>query len=469
MPPLALSCRQHPATEPATQRLQVTTAGDLIVTTPARAFTPATADGSGLSSDVTRISVDESQRGPSITHFGGAFNEQGWEALSVLSAADREAALRSLFDRETGLGLDYCRLPIGASDFAVDRYTLDESPGDYEMAAFSVARDRLRLIPYVKAALQVRPDLKFWASAWTPPTWMKSPATFDGGAFRDEPAIYEAYALYLARFVESYAAEGIAVDMVVPQNEPQELTRYPSCGWTPAQYITFLRDHAGPLFQKRGLTTRLFVGTINRDHWDLMSVLRDPGAARYVSGVAIQWHALAHASAVRELRPDLPIMQSETECGNNHWQPGFNPDRAGNDFDYAAHTWRRLHDFFRAGASSYMLWNLVLDEQGKNIDSEQPWPQNSPVVVERSTKRVVHTPMYWATKHFSHLVARGAQVVASTGYADQIAFLNPNGTLVVQVMNVTDQPLALSIERGDRARPLTLPARSFGSLLLPPS
>jgi glucosylceramidase len=257
--------------------------------------------------------------------------------------------------------------------------------------------------------------------------------------------------------------------MVVPQNEPQELTHYPSCDWMPQQYVTFLRDHAGPLFKQRGLKTRLFLGTINRDNWDVGRVLRDPGAAPYIAGVAVQWMGIAHLEKVRALRPELPIMQSETECGNNHWQPGFDPVKAHNDFAYAVHTWRKFREFFAAGASSYMLWNMVLDEQGKNIDSQRPWPQNSAIVVDRSSRSVTYTPMFWATKHFSHLVARGAQLVASSSaHQDQIAFRNPDGTVVVELMNANDAALSLNVIVGGQTRAVSLPGRSFASLLVPP-
>lgn len=232
---------------------------------------------------------------------------------------------------------------------------------------------------------------------------MKTNGAFDGGAFKDDPSVYAAYALYLARFVESYRAEGIDVSMVVPQNEPGQLTRYPSCDWTPAQYVTFIRDHLGPTFQRRSLSTQIFAGTKNTEDWDIMAVLKDRGAARFIAGAA-----LSQVAPVQAAFPSLTVMQSETECGNNHWQPGFNPERAPNDFKYAAHTFRKLRAFIAAGASSYMLWNLVLDEQGKNIDSERPWPQNAAIIVDRKTQQVTLTPMYWVTKHFSALLQPAA-------------------------------------------------------------
>lgn len=443
-------------------------AASCVLTTPATPFARSTipAESAGGGADVT---VDEARPAQVIDAFGGAFNEQGWDALSVLDETTRAAALRLLFDAREGLALDWCRTPIGASDYAMSRYTLNETPGDIEMAHFSVARDEERLIPFIRAALAVRPDLKLWGSAWTPPTWMKTNRDFDGGAMRDEPAIYAAYARYLLKFVEAYRARGIDVTMVVPQNEPGQLTHYPSADWRPAQYVTFLRDHLGPLLRARSPATRIFVGTINRADWDVASVLGDPGVSPFVSGVALQWGGLAHLPRIRAAFPALYVMQSETECGNHHWEPGFDPERPPNDFSYAAHTWRKIRDYLGGGASSYMLWNLVLDEQGKNLDSRRPWPQNAALVVDRATRELRITPMYWATRHYSALVERGARLVATEGgYPDRIAFVNPDGDLVVELMNAAERPVALTVAARGRTHRVTLPSRSFASLLLSP-
>jgi len=72
-----------------------------------------------------------------VEGFGGAFNEKGWHALSVLDERQRRDVMRRLFDPAEGLGFSVCRVPIGASDYALDRYTLNEAAGDYEMKQFS--------------------------------------------------------------------------------------------------------------------------------------------------------------------------------------------------------------------------------------------------------------------------------------------------------------------------------------------
>ena len=133
-------------------------------------------------------------------------------------------ALKLLFDARDGANFVYGRLPVGASDYAMSWYTLAETANDYAMANFSIARDREKLIPYIKAALQVRPDIHLWASPWILPPWMKD----SGGNMKSDAQTQGAYALYLAKFVEEYGKEGLKIEAIHPQNEPG----YAQVKWT---------------------------------------------------------------------------------------------------------------------------------------------------------------------------------------------------------------------------------------------
>ena len=102
-----------------------------------------------------------------------------------------------------GLALNICRNLIGASDYAITPYSLDDTPGDYVMAHFSIARDREKLVPFIKAVQGIRPDLKVWVVPWSPPTWMKT----NGPINTDNNGYIKA----------------------IPQNEPTQATGYPGC------------------------------------------------------------------------------------------------------------------------------------------------------------------------------------------------------------------------------------------------
>ena len=100
---------------------------------------------------------------------------------------DRDAAIRLLYGAD-GARFAFGRIPIGASDYAMDRYTLDETPDDTALADFSIDRDMEKLIPYVKAAQAVKGNIRFWASPWTPPTWMKQGPFSSGNGSRRSTA-----------------------------------------------------------------------------------------------------------------------------------------------------------------------------------------------------------------------------------------------------------------------------------------
>lgn len=412
------------------------------------------------------LTVVESTVYQQVDGFGGAFNEQGWDALAALDQGGREQALRLLFDSEDGARFRFGRLPIGASDYALDRYTLDDVAGDYAMEQFSIERDRRLLIPYVRAALAVQPALRLWASAWTPPPWLKTNGAYDSGAMRDEPTALGAYALYLARFVESYRAEGLTVQAVHVQNEPAQLTRYPSCLWTPELIRDFVRDHLGPTFEARGVPAEIWLGTLNTaDPRYAGVVLEDAGARRHVRGIGVQWGALAITADLAASFPGLPLMQTETVCGNHPWEPGFDPDRPPNDHAYGELTCGRILAYLRAGVRSYMAWNMVLDAEGRNLDSERPWPQNALLVVDRQSRRLAETAAYWAFRHFSSFVDVGAVRVGLTGtYADAIAFRNPGGGLVVVLQNAANQPRTLTLGARGELLEVDLPARGWATV-----
>ncbi len=414
--------------------------------------------------------VDLSSPKQEIDGFGGAFNEKGWKALLLLTPEERDEVLKELFDPEEGAKFNICRVPIGASDYAISRYTLDETKDDFNMEDFSIERDKEYLIPYINAALKYKTDLKIWGSVWTPPTWMKTNGAFDSGEMKDNDQVYEAFALYLARFVEEYKDENIDIYAVAVQNEPTINTNYPSCLWTPEQFLIFIRDYIGPLFEERNMETEIMLGTIqDGDYYAYPeTVLSDPVANSYVSIVGFQWEGLNSVAKTSSEYPDKKIMQTETECGNFHWKPGFDPDRPQNDWAYGIYTWNKVKSYFDEGVNSYLLWNMVLDEEGKSIDSERPWPQNAAVVVDKNTKKVIYTPMFYAFKHFTFFVDPGARYITVNSLADNtIAFLNPNGELIIVLQNDEQNPKDLNICIGEYAFTITLPEMSWSTLTVP--
>ena len=408
-----------------------------------------------VTSGTADLNVDKNTTYQRWDGFGGTFNEMGWDALSVVTAADIANAMKLLFDPNEGANFVYGRLPLGASDYSMSWYTLDDTAGDYAMDKFSIDRDRQKLIPFIKEALKARSDIHLWASPWVVPSWMMDSSS----NMKSDAQTLGAHALYMARFVEEYAKEGLKIEAIHPQNEPG----YGRVHWTQANLITFMKTYLGPKLVERNLTTQVWCGTMSKadgggyDQAIAVATAADADAMKYVKGFGLQWNlqdAVATLAATK-----VPIMQTEHRCGNYnfdspYWDKSrYSSSKAQNDHVYGEESWQIIRDWIVAGVNSYNAWNMVLDTVGKSLDA---WPQDALLVVDRSTKKLIVTPAYYVFRHFSYYIAVGATRVATTTGSDAykgankttygagkatydgvnaFAFKNPDGAVVVQVYN----------------------------------
>jgi glucosylceramidase len=412
------------------------------------------------------VLVEQSTTYQTIDGFGGCFNELGWAALGKASASDRQKVLSDLFG-DDGCAFNLARVPIGASDFALDGYSLDDTAGDLELKSFSLARDEKNLIPYIKAAMEVRPTLRVWGSPWSPPTWMKTNNGIGGGSLKWEPATLRSYATYLARWVEDYRAAGVNVYGLVPQNEPNITNVYPTCLWTAAQLREFIADYLGPTLRDRKTEVELWLG-LNGDPLNggedpnnrLGTVLKDATASAFLTGIEFQYDSKQQMCTARDQYPTKKLMQGETECkgGANSWGD-------------AQSLYSLMKRYLECGANAYFLWNVVLDETGS---SSWGWKQNASITVNRSTGKVTYNGEYYVMRHFSQFVKPGAKRVLSSGtFAGKIAFVNPDGSAVIVLSNATAQTdevvLTVKGRAGGDTIKVSLPAQSMNTIVVGPA
>ena len=191
------------------------------------------------------IRVDDSTTYQGVLGLGSSLEHSTCYNLSLLPPERRERVLESLVHPDRGIGMNLMRICIGTSDFAPGPfYTYNDLPPgeeDPQLARFSIERDRDYVLPVLKAAQRLNPQLRFFASPWTPPPWMKTNGRYGGGSLR--PECYPYFAEYLARFVEAYRREGIEIHSLTIQNEPEfGPEQYPSCLWTAKQQRDFIRE-----------------------------------------------------------------------------------------------------------------------------------------------------------------------------------------------------------------------------------
>jgi glucosylceramidase len=396
----------------------------------------------------------DGRRFQTMMGFGGCFNELGWRALQWLPEQQRQIVMREMFDAE-GCAFNMGRVPMGANDFALNWYSANETDGDFAMKHFSLERDHKAVIPFAKAAMQYQPGLEIFASPWSPPTWMKYPPVYNYGKLRWEKDVLEAYALYFVRFVQGYREAGLNVRQVHVQNEPDSNQKFPSCCWTGAELRDFIRDHLGPRFKAEGLDCEIWLGTIERADFDawVNVALSDPAARAFISGVGFQWAGQGAVQRTYDSYPELPILQTESECGDGQ-----------NSWAHAHHVFGLIRHYIANGAAGYLYWNLLLQPGG---ESTWGWPQNSlyTVTPDGQLKR---NPELFVMRHASSTVTAGSVRLGISGplAGDALAFSRPDGATVILVANPLEQERTLELETPHGFVSAKLEPRSFNSLTI---
>ncbi|MDD5674175.1 MAG: glycoside hydrolase family 30 beta sandwich domain-containing protein [Chitinivibrionales bacterium] len=403
------------------------------------------------------IVIDTTAKYQVMDGFGGAFNEMGWKPMLKLGQALRDSVMRELFG-PSGCNYTFCRMPIGACDFAYGYYSLDDHAGDYAMTNFSIARDSLLLIPFIRAAMAANPHLRVWGSPWTPPIWMKSNNSFactGTNSIAMNAQTLTAYALYLEKAVKAYQAAGLDFFALFFQNEPYACQNFPSCLWTGTDMRDFIKLYLGPKFKADNINCQLWTPTVNNGSYTdaFAPMLDDTACSKYLTGVGFQWAGINALPTVYQLHPEKKLWGTESECmtGQNSWAD-------------AVYIFGRMVLYFRGGCGNYMQWNMILD---KSALSFWNWSQNSMITVDTIAGTVVFTPEFYMTKHFTNAVLPNARRVKISGgfnnsAQDYQAFLNPDGQVIVVVMN-TGADAAVKIRVGGLMITPTLPASSFNT------
>ena len=409
------------------------------------------------------IRVDPSQRFQSMVGFGAAITDASAILIHGLPADRRKALLAELFGRRgDGLGLSFTRLTVGASDFSPTHYSFDDSPGnvpDPKLEYFSIAPARAAVLPTARAALAINPDLKVMISPWSAPAWMKTSRSLIKGKL--DPGAYRAFALYFVRTIQAFAREGVPVDLLSIQNEPDfEPDNYPGMRMSPADRAAVIGGHLGPMLAARGIKTRILDWDHNWDKPEMpLGTLADPVARRYIAGVA--WHCyggeVAAQSKVRDAHPDKDVWF--TECSGGEWAPEF-------DETLAWMTKNLIIGTTRHWARGVLLWNLALDlNHGPHLGGCGDC--RGVVTIDPASGQVTRNVEYYVLGHASRFVRPGAVRIASdsgVSAVDTAAFLNPDGTIALIALNGAKEARAISVSDGTRNWSLGLPAGAVATL-----
>jgi glucosylceramidase len=364
----------------------------------------------------------------------------------------RQAVMEELFDPVKGIGVSFLRNPMGASDLARFHYSYDDMPPgqeDPKLERFSIDHDRADILPLLKQALRISPQIRMMGSPWSAPGWMKTSGSMIGGSLRKEA--YPAFALYFRKYVEAYAAEGVPVHYVSMQNEPLYVPKdYPGMSVTAAEQTEFLKHYLLPELDAARMSVRVLVYDHNWDRPDYPEqVLRDSviaGSPR-VAGTAWHWYGgtAGAMTVVHQLDPKRG--QYVTEASGGTWIE----DQVKADFEAIVHSMRNW-------ARAFVKWGLALNERrGPNAGGCNTC--TGLIEVNEQTGEVRKTIDYYTLGHFSKFVRPGAVRVYSTNAPGVItaAFVNRDRSRVLVVFNETRAEKRFQVEWRGRWMELALP------------
>lgn len=428
--------------------------------------------------------IDDSVRHQTMLGFGASFNEAGMICLNSLDMPEQEKVLAALFDVKHGAGFTAMKTVIGGTDFmsAGPFYTHNDTPGDVEMKNFSIKRDLEPngLVPYIKRSMK-HGSFLLQATMDYPPDWM----LFDLETNQDvNPKYFDALALYYLRYLEEYQKQGITIDYLALFNEPTDVyTKIPF-----KKIGELIKNHVGPLFDKHGVKVRLQAAEVVDRGKALLrypELLDDPEVSKYISSIpyhGYDWRRKEQPSRANQYRanefipiielarryPHLPLWMSEI-CHYNWGTPWVNP-LPRYEFADGDHWGHQLFQDIAAGASAWTYWNMILDETGgpwlvSKVHGDPEINHQQPVViVNRRTKEVTYTGLYYYLAHFSKFVRPGAVRIAANGRVPDVrslAFEGPDGKVVVQLMNSGTATTTVQVAWRGRIIDLQLPRYSI--------
>ncbi|HEY8271875.1 MAG TPA: glycoside hydrolase family 30 beta sandwich domain-containing protein, partial [Pseudobdellovibrionaceae bacterium] len=386
------------------------------------------------SENPTIVKIDTAILHQSMIGFGGNITESCLENLKKLSPSDKENFFKIFFDQKSGAGFSYLRVPIGANDFSIGDYSLNDTPGnkpDPQLKLYNPKKLQV-FIQFIQEAKKYNPDIKLIMTPWTAPAWMKDTKSLKGGQIKKK--YYRAYSDYLIKTINEFESKGIKIDQMTILNEPligyaKEHWDFPQTYMSPQDQSHFIQDSLLP--KLKGKQTKLLIHDHNWDNAHAADpVFADNKQNPAVQGIAYHCYGGSLSDLQKNLKnhPGVPAFNTECTSSLNHHSDE-------DTFNWWQDT--QSLDAIKSGISGSLGWNLCLDEKGG--------PQNNGcedcrglMTIDSKTSAMTLNPEFKALATTSRVLDSGSIMIdskESNPQATSIAFKNPDGSLSMVLKN----------------------------------
>ncbi|MBP1965505.1 glycoside hydrolase family 3 N-terminal domain-containing protein [Paenibacillus aceris] len=400
----------------------------------------------------TTINIDPNKQYQTMTGMGSSMEESTIFNITKMSDAKQNELLTKLVSPIAGIGMSMTRVTIGTADFTSRQfYSYDDMPAgqtDPSLTHFSIQKDiDYGIIPVLKKIVAINPDMKFFASPWSPPGWMKTTDSMIKGSVKNEylPVLAD----YYVKFIQAYKAQGINISAMTLQNEPLLEIEYPSTKM-PWQQEAELSKLLHQKLAAAGLDVKIWI--FDHNFSDTMNypapLLADAANRDAVDGTAFHDYGgdPSMMSQLHDLYPGENIYLTERAIWGT----------AGAD---------RMAQYFRNWAKSYNSWVIMLDS---DIATHQWVGTPDPTMVIQDSSNPNNywlTPEYYMLGNYSKFVKpdyiRIDSTYGSKDHVTNVSFMSPDKkTIVSIVVNQTDTVQTFKLVSDGTQVAAQIPAKS---------
>jgi glucosylceramidase len=303
--------------------------------------------------------------------------------------------------------------------------------------------------------LKINPKIKLMATPWSAPTWMKTNQNSKGGSLK--PEFYTVYAAYFVKYIEAMKAQGIPIDAITIQNEPENPNNNPSMVMKATEQAAFIKNHLGPAFKTNNIATKIVIFDHNCDNPGYpTAILDDKDAKAFVDGSAFHLYAgnINALSTVRNAHPDKNVYFTEQ----------FTSSKGDFGGDLGWHMRNVIVGATRNWAKVVLEWNLA-----NNLSMGPYTPGGCTECLGALTVGTDYTRnvSYYIVAHLSKFVPAGSIRIKSgtVNNLQNVAFRTPAGKKVLLVYNENAAAQTFNINFNGKIAPVILQGNSAGTFV----
>lgn len=395
-----------------------------------------TGTGTGRAAASAVITVNDQVSYQQIAGFGASEAFGQAQALRQAPPALQQKVLSLLYSTASGAGLTILRNQISADSGTTIEPTAPASPGAkpayLPLSAVADDQGQLWLAQTIRKQYGVT---NVFADAWSAPAFMKTnKSAINGGTLCGVPGATcasgdwrQAYANYLVQYAKDYAAAGIPLSYVGPENEADLSRPYDTMLLSPEQNADFLH-YFGPALARSGTGAK--VDCCASQGWDRAqqyadAIEADPAAS--ASTALFTSHGYSQDPASPLGGWTKPVWQTEWSTFET-WDPAWDDGSPASGFTWAQQIYFGLS---AANLNAFLYWwgSTTPTENGDN---------EGLLLMDTTKGTVIPSGRLWAFANYSRFVRPGAvRIGAST--ADRalqvLAFRNTDGSVAVVALN----------------------------------